>query len=152
MSQYYELNLPPATPRFRITKEGRKVFNKGYAQFKQGKTYEEVYGPERAADIKARISAKLMGNKFSPDRRPSRLIPVVQITPDGEVRHYETLGYAAAAVGICTNSIKWRIKHNTVADGRWFYESDYELWQRYLHTLRARLAQSNHNQTDNIKD
>jgi hypothetical protein len=109
----------------------------GFSALPKGSTYADLYGPERAAEIKRKIAQTLSGHKHSPNRRPSRLIPVVNVSPEGKVTRYEALRYAARAEGCTINTIKWRISQGASINGRWFHAEDTELWQRYVATINA---------------
>jgi hypothetical protein len=143
MQNPYDLTLSPVIPRFYTDpKTGRKFFNKGSVPTHvNGKTYEEAYGPERAADIKRRISEAMKGFKHKPDRRPAHTRSIVRILPDGSVLHYPSVAAGARAVGVSGNAIRQRIRLSSTLQGRWFYEADSTLWQRYHSTLMQRINQ-----------
>lgn len=132
---YYELNLGYQIPDTYLHKSGRRLYNKGHVPHNKGRKYDELYGPERSAAIRKRISETAKGRYFSPDRAPSHSRPVVRVTPSCDVIHYASLRQSARVEGVTPAAIKGRIEHCRAINGRWFYEDDGDKMQAYINSL-----------------
>lgn len=119
----------------RLNDAGRWVFNKGYRHIHPGQSYEQVYGAERSAAIRAKIAQSVHRTMSQPGKMPARHVAVVNVLPDGSIRHFLTIKEAARSVGKTICCIRYRILSGADLDGRWFFASDCHLWKAHLDAI-----------------
>lgn len=122
--------MEPSRPQRRRTEDGRLVFNKGYTPWNKGKTYKELFTPERI---------KAIHDKMDPIRRrtkhggpnPKKSKPIVAISEGRLIARFRSAREAAAKVGSNKTSISRYCtkKYNDRKRGwLWFFESEIEKW------------------------
>ena len=128
-----ELTLEPVVPMLRKCRDGRMRFNRGYRSPMKGKTLEELYGEERAREIRMKMSEKQKGhpNYFSGGANAK---PCVAIHGGRLVARFASGRDAAACMGVTANSVcRWLKGTQKPGNGwLWFYEEDSRMWGEML--------------------
>ena len=125
-----ELQLDPVIPMIVRGKDGRPKFNRGYHSPMKGKTYDEIYGEERARELKRIRSEKLKGHKDYNVCKIHRIVPCVAIHQGRIVARFPSCAQAAKTIGVTRNQItRWIKGRNKPKNGwQWFYEAESWKW------------------------
>lgn len=127
-----ELTLEPTRRQRYKAPNGKYLFCKGYVPKWAGKTLEECYGEQRAAEIKKKMSEKKKGRKNP--HKPGRVTPVIVIYQGKIIAQFPSTMEAERRTGIDTERISRYLRHGVKPRNgwKWFYEKDVEKWEREL--------------------
>ena len=124
-----ELTLEPVVPVLRKCRDGRMRFNKGYTSPMKGKTLEELYGEERAREIRLKMGRKQKGhpNYFSGEANRKAC---VALHGGRLVARFASGREAAGRLGVTADAVcRWLKGKARLKNGwMWFYEEDSRRW------------------------
>ena len=119
-----ELYIPQELPQMRKNKNGKLVFNKRHVPYNKGKTYDELYTPERAQEVKNSI---IKANKERFHSTPPHHCKACIYEKDGDTYLFNSLADASKITGMSVKKISQYVLHyrNPKNGDKWYSISEY---------------------------